>query len=269
MAVKKIIYVLIISLMITPAAFAKDYVIGGGDTLQISVWGSPELSVNSVVVRPDGKISLPAIGDVKVAGMTAEELKLKLESDFKKVVKAPIVTVSVTDMTNYRVFVYGKGVPAGVHVLKRQTTLLEFLSSLGSMENADLNNAYLVRNKKRIKTDFSELFEKGDFNQDIVLEANDMIFIPDNFDKRITIVGAVVTPLTLPYRKGLTILDVILSAGGFTEYANKNDVKILRKGDNNERIEISVRAKDLMKGTIKENAVIKPGDIIVVKESLF
>jgi polysaccharide export outer membrane protein len=269
MKFKKILFALTIFILF-PAinAGARDYVIGGGDTLQISVWGSPELSVTAKV-RPEGKISVPAIGDVMVAGLTAAEVKDLLERELKKVVKTPIVTVIVSDMTNYRVFVFGKGVPSGVHMLKRETTLLEFLSELGPMDNADLENSYLVRNKKRIKEDFSELYEKGDFSQDIVLEANDMLFIPDNFEKRITIVGAVGAPQTLPFRKGLTILDVILSAGGFNEYAKKNDVKIYRKNAEGKREEISVRAKDLMNGDIKENIDIKPGDFIVVKESLF
>lgn len=258
----------VVLILVSIDAFAKDYVIGGGDTLQISVWGSPELSIETIV-RPDGKISIPALGEIKASGLTAMELTKVLEREMARIVKTPIVTVIVTGMTNYRIFVFGKGAPTGVIQLKRETTLLELLCQLGSLEDADLENAYLVRNKKRIKTNFRELFEKGDFSQDIVLEPNDMLFIPDNFEKRISIVGAVNRPTIVPYREGLTILDVILTAGGFTEFAKENDVKILRKKENGERVEITVRAKDLMKGNIKENVMIEPGDFIVVKEGVF
>ncbi|MBI5055405.1 MAG: polysaccharide biosynthesis/export family protein [Nitrospirae bacterium] len=265
---KKTIFATVFFLLISFNVFAKDYVIGGGDSLQISVWGSPELSLVTTV-RPDGKIALPALGEIKAAGMTPKELTGVLEKEMTKVIKTPIVTVIVTAMTNYRIFVFGKGVPSGVRTLTRETTLLEFLSQLGSLDNADLVNAYLVRDSKKIKTGFYHLFEKGDFSQDIVLEPDDMVFIPDNFENRINIVGAVVKPGAIPYREGLTILDAVLSVGGFTEFAKENDVEILRKKENGERGKISIKAKDLMKGDLSQNAALLPGDFIVVKESLF
>jgi polysaccharide export outer membrane protein len=289
--VKKIWGLFIIIVLMSSSVYGKDYVIGDGDTLSISVWGNKELSIETTV-RPDGKISIPALSDVTASGLTTMELTRNIEKALKKIVKTPIVTVLITNMTNYRIFVFGKGAPTGVHTLVRESTLLEFLSQLGALENADLHNSYLVRNKKTIKKDFYELFEKGDFSHDITLEPNDMIFIPDNYNKRITVVGAVSTPTTLPYREELTVLDVILSSGGFTEFAKKNDLEIYRSKEfarsenisfnksmntklalNNsnykERVKISVRAKDLMKGDLSKNLRIMPGDVIVVKETLF
>jgi polysaccharide export outer membrane protein len=264
---KKILLVIVFVLLSTNA-FAIEYVIGDGDTLQISVWGNPELS-SSVVVRPDGKISVPALGEIHASGMTPMELTALLEEEMKKVVKTPIVTVIMSGMGNYRVFVFGKGAPSGVRTLNRETTLLEFLCGLGSLNNADLQNSYVVRDEKIIKKNFYELFEKGDFSQDIVLEANDMLFFPDNFEKRLTIVGAIGSPTTIPYREGTTILDIILSVGGFTDFAKENDVRVLRKTDGEEREIIKVRAKDLMKGELEHNMEIMPGDFIVVKERFF
>jgi len=266
--VKKGVLLIVLLMLFPYNVFAKDYVIGDGDTLQISVWGSPELSL-SAIVRPDGKISIPAVGEIRASGMTPVELKAFLEKEMTRVVKTPIVTIIVTGMTNYRIFVFGKGAPAGVRVLARETTLLEFLSQLGPLDNADLERSYLVRNKKKIKSNFYELYENGDYSQDVVLEFNDMLFIPDNFEKRISIVGAVKAPMTFPYREGLTILDVILSAGGFNEFAKENDVEILRKKENGKKEEISVRVKDLMKGKMNENVALEPGDLIIVKEAIF
>jgi polysaccharide export outer membrane protein len=119
-------------------------------------------------------------------------------------------------------------------------------------------------------TDFGDLFEKGNFSQDIILEPNDMLFIPDNFAKRISVVGAVNTPTSIPFREELTVLDVIITAGGLTEFAKENDVKILRKNDDNSIRELSVKAKDLMKkGNMEENIAMKPGDVVIVKETMF
>jgi polysaccharide export outer membrane protein len=264
---KKIGMVLIFFILSTGYAFAKDYVIGDGDNLQISVWGSPELSLG-ITVRPDGKISLPALGEIKASGLTPTELKDVLEKELANIVKKPIVTVIVTGMRNYQVLVFGNGTPPGIRILSKETTLLQFLSQLGSLENADLEKAYLIRNNQKIKTGFYELFIKGDLSQDMVLEPDDILFIPDNFEKRINIVGAVKKPSIIPYREGLTILDVILSAEGFTEFAKKNDVVVIRNKDGQE-LRRTIRVKDLMEGELSENIKMMPGDFVIVKESFF
>lgn len=263
---KKIIYILLLCLL-PLNVYAADYVIGDGDSLQISVWGSPELSLE-VTVRPDGKISLPAQGDIEASGLTPNELKEALEDKLSNIVKSPIVTVIVTKMTNYQLTVFGSGTTPGIHELQRETTLLQFLSKLGAMENADLKNAYLMRDKKILKKGFYALFRNGDLSEDVVLEPDDILFIPDNFNNRISIVGEVIKPSTIPYKEGLTVLDVILSADGFTEFAKQNDVMILRKKEEG-REEVEVRAKDLLKGSINENVAIEPGDIVIVKEKIF
>ncbi len=267
MNVKIVGFLLIFIMLCSFNAFSGDYVIGDGDSLNVSVWGSPELSIETTV-RPDGKISIPALGEVRASGLTPLELKELLEREMKKLVKTPIVTVIVTNMTNYRIFLIGTGV-SGLITLTRETTLLELLAQIGPFHDADLDNAYLLRDHNKIKTDFSSLFEKGDYSQDITLKPNDTLFIPDNFKKRISIIGAVNNPTTIPYREGYTILDVILAVGGFTEFANKNSVKILRKNGDAERTEISVKAKNLMKGNLSGNVTMVPGDIVVVRESIF
>jgi len=269
---KLIVFFVICFFLLSINALAKDYVIGDGDTLQISVWDNPDISLSSAVVRPDGKISIPAVGDIKASGLTPMELAGVLSKEMTRVVKTPIVTVIVTGMTNYRVFILGRGAPAGVRTLTKETSLLELLSQLGSLENANLEDAYLIRDKKKIKKGFYQLYAKGDFSQDVILEPNDMLFIPDNFDKRISVVGAVAKQTVLTYREGLTFLDVILSVGGFNEFASENDVEILRKKDNienGETTKIVVRAKDLLKGDLSKNILMMPGDIVIVKESLF
>jgi len=260
---------LMLFVLFSANGYAKDYVIGDGDSLKISVWGNPELSITTTV-RPDGKISIPALGEIKASGLTPLELTKFLEKEMVRVIKTPIVTVIVTGMTNYKIFVIGRGAKTGAYTLQRETTLLEFLAQLGPLDIADLKNAYLVRNKRKIKENFIDLFEKGDYSQDVTLEANDMLFIPDNFEQRIRIVGAVNGPATITYREGLTILDVILSAGGFTQFAKENDVKVLRENVKGDREEITVKSKDLMKnGVLEENVAMKPGDVVIVKEKLF
>jgi polysaccharide export outer membrane protein len=285
-------YVLSISLIIITlsyaiscAAMSESYVIGDEDMIQISVWGSPELSVQ-VPVRPDGMISAPLLGDVKATGLTPQELKILLEKDLAKFIKAPTVSVIITAVNSFKVYVLGGGLtgtssghasgvsasgvgPSGVITLRRNTTLMQLLAQLGPLKDADLDNGYILREGKKLNVDFARMILKGDASQDIQLKPDDMIFIPDNFEKRIKVVGAVKTPGVLPYRDGLTTLDAILAMGGFTEFAKQNDVVVVRK-ENGKLKTIEVKLKDVINdGDIQKDILLKPGDHVVVKTGIF
>jgi len=252
----------------------EGYIIGDEDVLQISVWGNPELNVQ-VPVRPDGMISFPLVGDVKARGVGPQQLKANIERDLSKYVKDPAVSVIVTSVNSFKVYVIGEGVAreggttTGVITLKRNTSLLQLLAQLGSLKNADLNNAFILRDNKKLNNDFSRLVLKGDISQDILLAPNDTVFIPDNFEKRITVVGEVKNPGTVPYREGLTAVDAILSTGGFTEFAKQNDVVIVRKQGNSVK-NIEARLKDVIKdGDTSKDVPLMPGDLIVIKAGIF
>ncbi len=276
----KTLFVIIILLIIfyVSIAFPQDYVIGDEDVLQLAVWGSPELSAQ-VPVRPDGKISVPLIGDVKASGLTPQQLKELLEKELSKFVKTPVVSVLVTSINSFKVYVIGEGTgggitgttgtPSGVITLRRNTTLMQLLAQLGSLRSADLDSAYVLRDGKKLNSDFYKLIIKGDITQDIQLRPNDTIFIPDNFEKRIRVVGAVKNPGVISYREGITALDAILSSGGFTEFAKQNDVVIVRKDGKNIK-NIDARLKDMVKdGDVTRDVDLMPGDLIIVKTGIF
>jgi polysaccharide export outer membrane protein len=262
---------------------AGSYVIGDEDVLQISVWGNQELSV-TVPVRPDGKISVPLLGDVQATGVTPQELKLKLEQGLSKYVKTPVVSVMVTAINSFKVYVFGEGIsraPAaagatagaassasGVITLRKNTTLIQLLAQLGSLKNADLKNAYILRGGQKLPVDFVQLVTRGDTSQDIELAANDVIYIPDNYDQRIRVTGAVRTPVIVPFSEGMTALDAVLSAGGFTEFASQNSVVVVRK-DGNTVKNIEVKLRDVMNGNINKNLFLQPGDIVMVHSNIF
>jgi polysaccharide export outer membrane protein len=254
----------------------QSYVIGQEDILQISVWGNPELTVK-VPVKPDGMISMHLVGEVKAAGLTPQELKGILEKELAKFIKEPNVSVIVTDINSFKVFILGEGVALqaeggaapDVITLRRNTTLLQLLAYLGSLKNADLNKAYILRDGKKLNNNFYNLLNEGDLSQDIQLRPNDTVFIPDNFDERIIVMGAVKTPNVQQYREGLTVVDAVLGAGGFTDFASQNDVTVVRKEGDQVR-NIKVRLKDVMKeGDISKNISLKPGDRIIVKTGIF
>lgn len=249
-------------------AKAGDYVIGDGDTLVISVWGVKELST-PVKVRPDGKITIPAIGDVMATGYTPAELQELLTDKLKTIVKNPTVNVIVDGINNSKVYVFGGGVKPGVVDLNKRTTLLQLLCQISETKGADLKRAYVLRKGIKVKEDFHDLFITGKTSEDMVIEPNDVIFMPALLERSVYVVGAVNTPKFIEYREGLTVMEAILEAGGFTKFASQNGVTVFRKSGD-KRSSIPVRAEDLTKkGDLSQNLPLNPGDYVVVKEGLF
>jgi polysaccharide export outer membrane protein len=246
-----------------------DYIISEGDTLNISVWGNKELSA-IVKVRPDGKISLPALGEVHAADLTPLKLQNLLTEKMKSLVKNPLITVTIDQISNNKVYIFGGGVKATVFDLTRRTTLLQLLCVLGDLTNADIHEAYVLRNGDKIKKDFYRLFVKGRAEEDLAMNPNDVVFIPAVIDNNIYVIGAVNTPKPITYREGMTVMEAILQAGGFTKYARENATEVLRKDGSGKQVTIPVKLKRLIAdGDLNQNLALKPGDYIVVSEGLF
>jgi len=255
-------------LLLSVNARAGDYVIGEGDTLQIAVWGVDRLNF-LVKVRPDGMITVPGLGEVHAGGMKPKDLQADLTVRLKELVKNPIVTVTVSEITNSKAYIFGSGVKSGIFDLNRRTTLLQILCGLPDIKSADLRRAYVQRNGKKIKEDFYKLFMEGKIAEDIDIESNDAIFIPLWLDKNVYVLGSVTTPKSIEYREGMTIMEAILEAGGFTKFANMNGTTIVRKSRGKETT-IPVKLKKLMNNSdLTQNVKLMPGDYIIVEESLF
>ena len=245
-------------------SIAGDYLIGKGDVLEVSVWGVPEMS-RSVTVRPDGKITLPAVGDVMADRTTPENLSKTIAKQMKEYIKQPIVTVSVEQILNNRVYITGGNV-SRVFDMAKETTLLKLLSELGDLSSVDLRRAYLSRNGKKINTDFYKLYFDGDMSKDVTLQAEDILFIPSNRLNLVYVMGAVTQPQNLQYFEGMKVMDAILAAGGFTEFAKEDKVQIVSKDKTTRKVDLEkvVKGKD-----ISANVALKPGDYVLVEESIF
>ena len=263
------IVVVMLFLAVVPGwCLAGDYVIGDGDGLSISVWGAPEFSVG-VVVRPDGKITLPAVGDVKATGLTPKQLSDELTVVLDAYVKKPIVTVAVSEITNNQVYISGGGVPSKVVNLAGRTTLFKFLCGLEGIDNVDLVNAYLLRGGKKLEVDFHALFVDLQIDKDLDLQPEDILYLPTNEKNKIYVVGAVNEPKAVVYREKLKILDAIFECGGFTKFAKQSAVLILRNVDGQDQ-SIKIDIADLVKkGDLSQNIELRRGDYIMVQEGIF
>lgn len=265
---RKWIFMVILVLLVPGVSLASDYIIGEGDTLAVHVWGEDDLKAN-VIVRPDGKISMPGIDDLVAAGLTIPQLKQRMEKRISRLIKDPIVNISLVQSVNSRVYVVGGGVDPLVYEMSQRTTLLHVLASVGSLAQADLQNAYVYRNGKKVMSDFSGLFNKGEFQKDIQLEPGDTIFLPVKYNKNVFVIGAVNQPTAILYTEGMTVLDALLFAGNFSKYADKDEVVIIRTKAGKQE-SITVHTKDLInKGDLSQNVMLQAGDYIIANESFF
>jgi|SRR5579862_352661 len=164
----------------TPAVPA-DYVIGADDTLHITVWKEPDMSV-SLPVRPDGKISIPLLDDVQAAGMTPMQLAASIKEKLKKYIADPRVTVVVTAMTSQRIYVLGEVVHTGPMPLLPGMTVLQALSSAGFTQFANLKSIYLLRTQNgqetKIPFRYKDALKGKDTQPDLVLKPGDTIVVP-------------------------------------------------------------------------------------------
>jgi polysaccharide biosynthesis/export protein len=176
---------------INPAAQAVDaYRIGVDDVIRVAVWQNPDLNV-TVPVRPDGRISVPLVGDVEAGGRTPEEVSAEIKTALEQYVRNPQVTVIIDQLRSH-----------------------EYLS-------------------------------------------------------RVRVTGAVRTPISVPYRQGMTVLDAVLAAGGTNEFAAPDRTELYRKEGESTRAFAVRLDRILQKGDLESNYPVQPGDVITVPERAF
>lgn len=155
----------------------KTFIIGAQDVLLIRVWREPDFS-GSVVVRPDGKITLPLVGDIEAAGFTPDALTARIAEVLGKVINKPEVTVSVLNVQSKRFFVSGKVGRSGPVPLVVPTTVLQALSAVGLGDWAKKSKIVIMRGTQRIKFNYDEVIKGKKLEQNIFLQDGDHIFVP-------------------------------------------------------------------------------------------
>lgn len=250
----------------------RSFVLGPEDIIEISVWGNKEFA-GDLPVRPDGNISVPLIGDVKVEGLTPVQLKKLVTQKLRKFITDASVTVFVKEINSINISISGEVKVPGTFKVNRPITLLHLFSlSQGFTDKADLKNSFLLRKGKKLSIDFYALVKKGDISQNVWLRPNDLIFIKDNFENRINVIGEVEDPQVITFNEGMTVLDAILIAKGLTDVAKPKGTKIYRRSPTRkgeiEKIPVSLD-EVIFEGDLTKNIRLKPGDIIHVPRSFF
>ena len=163
------------------SAAGPSYVIGGDDTLHVSVWKEPDLTA-TLPVRPDGMISLPLLNDVQASGLTPMQLAASITEKLKKYIADPHVTVVVTQMNSQRIFVTGEVLHTGAMTLLPNMTVLQAISSAGFSQFANTKGIYVLRNEngkqQKFNVNYKQLVKGESMDQNIILKPGDTIVVP-------------------------------------------------------------------------------------------
>ena len=160
----------------------RSFHLGAEDVLQISVWKDETLT-KQVVVRPDGKISFPLIGDIPVAGLTVEELRRNIENKVKMYVPDAPVTVQVLQVGSPKIYVVGKVNQPGVYMMGRTLRVMQALAMAGGMTPfADEGDILIIRDsygtQRFIKFNYSKIAGGKNLEQNIYLQPGDTVVVP-------------------------------------------------------------------------------------------
>ena len=159
------------------------YGIGVGDVLEISVWKNPELAA-TVPVRPDGRISVPLLGDVQAAGMTPLALKATLTDGYKEYVTAPGVSVVVKEIHSRKIYVTGEVAHPGTYDLEPRGKLMQALALAGGLTPYARGRVVLLRDgrdgrqEKRMEVELKSIINGKKPEDNVLLQPGDTLVVP-------------------------------------------------------------------------------------------
>lgn len=163
------------------AVAGPDYVIGPEDGLSINVWKEADLTA-TLPVRPDGKISLPLLGDVQAAGLTPKELGESITEKLRKFVADPRVTVVVTAINSKRIYMVGEVTHSGGMAMLPHMTVLQAISSAGLSQFANTKRIYVLRTQngkqEKLPVNYRKLVKGEAMDQNYMLQPGDTIVVP-------------------------------------------------------------------------------------------
>ena len=158
------------------------YLLQPGDVLQISVWKEEDMN-NQVVVRPDGRINFPLVGEAQAAGKSVEALRLLIAEKLKKYIPDPVVSVSIQQLSGNIVYVIGKVNRPGPFQLVSNVDVMQALSMAGGMSTyAAVNKIKILRRKqgklRAIPFEYGDVAKGKHLEQNIILQAGDVVVVP-------------------------------------------------------------------------------------------
>lgn len=233
-------------LPMTPATEAEssplvpdDYVVVSGDELSVSLWGTVDADLHLVVDR-SGRVVIPRVGAVLVAGLRLADLKPAISHQVARVFKNTEVAVSLSKMRGLRIYVTGFVARPGVYTVTNLTTLSAALIQAGGPNAAGSFRTIQLRRKGQaapLGFDLYELLARGDRGGDMVLQPDDVIHVGP-IGPEVAVIGSVNQPAVVELKDTETLEDALRYTGGLSTVADPDRLTLERLGNRNgDRIE--------------------------------
>ena len=240
------------------------YTIDSGDLLRLDVFARTEVS-GKFVVGPDGKITIPLIGDMHIKDKTREEALAALYAELRKYYTTPHATLAIDEYPSNRITVLGRVEKAGAQQFTYAPTLIDVLANAGAMpildKQATLSRCAIIRGRDKIIWVDLKALLNGDVNYNIRMKKGDIVYIPDSSDTSVYVMGAVGRPGSYRMTPRMTVLDAIAQAGGLTENAKNDRIGLYRAGTKQAEY---VSWSDLITADRSKNYAMEDGDVIFI-----
>jgi len=258
------------SLVNSQSPNAEEYILGAGDQINIDFVGHGDLS-GMQVIGPDGSITLPNVGQVKLGDLTRTQAVEKLKTLLAKYYEDPSVTIGVITYNSNTVLLLGSIEHPGLVTFQRQPSLLEAISHGGNYVGVDKNKRlpshfFIYRGNTAFgEVQMADILRIGD----IRLQRNDIIYVPNDSERFISVLGQVQTPGPVVLKEKTTVTSALAEVGGLVEKTGNPLIYIYSpgvkdgKGGNVKRV---LHLKDALVSDAKQLS-LAPGDVIYVPPS--
>jgi polysaccharide export outer membrane protein len=239
-----------------------DYRLGPGDSIKVQVYQNPELSME-VRVSESGVVNYPLVGTLQLGGLTVTEAERRIAKALqeKDILKAPQVSINVAQVRGNQVAVLGQVQKPGRFPLETTTVRVsEMLAAAGGVTPQGDERVVVTgtRNGKpfRKEVDVQALFA-GQSADDVMLQPGDTLFVAKA--PMFYLSGEAQKPGNYRVERGMTVQQAIAAGGGITNRGSMNRIRITRTQPDGKQVSIEPRLTD----------VVQPGDVVVVRESIF
>lgn len=253
-------FLLVSGLLVSCLAHA-DYLLGPGDMVRVTVYGSPDLGTETRITQ-GGTLTFPLLGAVPVGGMSVAQSEKKIASMLEEggFVKQAQVNIMVSQFASQQVSILGDVLKPGRYPLEHASTLIEVLALAGgiSPNGADMVTVLSGHegNTEKHDYDLPELLRKGE-GVSIMINANDIIYVPHA--PMYYIYGEVQRPGQFRLERNMTVAQALATGGGLTMRGTERGLRIKRRNAAGVLETIAVKADDLL----------DKDDVLLVRESLF
>lgn len=246
----------------TGMAGADEMVLGAGDVVKLSVYGSPDLSIETRVSQ-SGHITFPLLGQVAVGGLSVAAAEKKIAGQLEQggYLKRAQVNMLVTTLASQQVSVLGHVNRPGRYPIEGRRKVLDMLALAGGIhdEGGDMISLVRTRDGKttRETIDVVDMVRNGELDKDVEVAGGDIVFVERA--PRAYVTGEVGRPGPFRLERGMTVQQAISAGGGLSPRGSENRIKVTRRDANGNPVTVDALVSD----------PVRADDVIVVRESWF